>query len=478
MLRASILGPERDWTTYSLFLCHFLSTWNARSYEFASVRSSAAFQCGIVQELMLSGPVHGCVFSGGLDCCFLDVSTTSGSEWCSSLIRYLSGITTSVAIILFASSLGRWVDHAPSRLRTLLTTVSVNRVVVIAACLCWSLIVNSGGEMSESVIADPDSATAEPRPLKIHQMKDLLFLVILLLGIAERLSRLANLLSIERDWVPTLAAAGMDAKEPQQYDLTHLNAIMGRIDLICKLGSPIAVSAFMSTTGSPRLGCFGLMALNLITWPLEYWTARQVWSGNEQLQELKATDTLSDDGTGGNEGSHDSNLLNGHNSSLWQHASGAIQGLCSWISEYGQSLQQYFATEVWMPSLAMSSLHISVLTFSATLTIFLLHSGFSMRLITLAEVLSAVFELSSTVIFPWGVHFLSSVPTYYAALTEDPEASETTSPTRVSSGVDNELQLSKGLTSAAHQDVGVSRLGMWALGFMLLCLVSTNGPIE
>lgn len=36
------LGSSQDWTTYNLFLCHFLSTWNARSYEFASVLFTAA----------------------------------------------------------------------------------------------------------------------------------------------------------------------------------------------------------------------------------------------------------------------------------------------------------------------------------------------------------------------------------------------------------------------------------------------------
>lgn len=328
--------------------------------------------------------------------------------------------------------------------------------------------------MTESAMADPDSTVDAPRPLKVYQLKDLLFLVILLLGIVERLSRLANLLSIERDWVPTLAAAGMEAKQPQQYDLTHLNAVMARIDLICKLGSPIAMTTFMSTTESPRLGCFGLLALNLITWPLEYWTARQVWTGNEQLQELKARAILSTNETNANESSHAVNFLNGHSSNLWQYLSGLLQGLCKWIGQYGQSLQSYFATEVWMPSLAMSGVHISVLTFSATLTIFLLHSGFSMRLITVADVLTAAFELSSTIIFPLGVRFLSSEPKHYTALREDPEASETISPRPQSSSVEDEMQSGEEHSLTGNENVGVSRLGMWALAFMLLCLVSSR----
>jgi len=357
-------------------------------------------------------------------------------------------------------------------------TVTVNRVAVIAACVCWSLIVTSEGQLAVSATTDPKSKTAEPRPLNVHHLKDLLFLVILLLGVIERLSRLANLLSIERDWVPTLAVAGMDAKQPEQYDLTHLNAIMGRIDLICKIGSPIAISAFMSATDSPRLGCFGLLILNLITWPFEYWTARTVWHGNEQLRGPKSMVSSTVRGMGPHGGSHGSDLLPNFGSSIWPSVTRVPQSLSSWICQYWISLRYYFATEVWMPSLAMTSLHFSVLTFSATLTVFLLHSGFPVRLMTWAEVLSAVFELSSTIVFPWGVRLLGTEANHYTALSETPEVSETLSPIDLSSSVDGDVQPCEGLPLNAHQNVGVSRLGMWALGFMLLCLVSTTRPIR
>ena len=75
-------------------------------------------------------------------------------------------------------------------------------------------------------------------PLKLHQWRDAVFLLILALGIVERLSRLANLVSIERDWVPTMVAAGATDKQHPPYDLSRLNAVMSRVDLICRLGSP------------------------------------------------------------------------------------------------------------------------------------------------------------------------------------------------------------------------------------------------
>ena len=108
----------------------------------------------------------------------------------------ISGITTSVAIILFASSLGRWVDRAPSRLRTLVTTVSVNRIVVIAACVCWAVIIME--KEQEDIPTSTGSATDsyQARPLKLHRWKDAIFILILVLWILERLSRLDKLISI------------------------------------------------------------------------------------------------------------------------------------------------------------------------------------------------------------------------------------------------------------------------------------------
>ncbi|CAF9938656.1 hypothetical protein IMSHALPRED_001040 [Imshaugia aleurites] len=425
------LGSSPDWTIYNLYLCHFLSTWNARSYEFASVLFTAA------------------AFPEGL----------SAASWI--------GITTSLAIIVFASSLGRWVDHAPSRLRTLLTTVSINRVVVIVACVCWVIIITK--DVQEDVpksIGDAIEPT-DARPLKLHQWKDATFLLILALGISERLSRLANLISIERDWVPTMVTAGATDKQQPPYDLSRLNAVMSRIDLICKLGSPIAISAFMSATKSPRLGAILLIGLNLMTWPLEYGTAKIVWQGNEQLREEKVVDVseakdIAVSGSQDGVGFTSDNLLN------------ALKAVLGWFSQYGRSLQQYFSTEVWMPSLAMSTLHFSILTFSSTLIVFLVNSGFSMTLITCAEVLSAAFEMSSTFLFPWAVRVLGNRHPTYIPLSPDDEI-DNNPPSKPSTPLRSTFAIhdpNPDPPSTEHtQTAAVSTLGLLALTLTLLALI-------
>lgn len=337
---------------------------------------------------------------------------------------------------------------------------------MIAACICWAIIIEK--EVLDEVPTSDDATTefTDARPLKLHQWKDAIFLLILMLGILERLSRLANLVSIERDWVPTMVVTASADKQQLPYDLSYLNAVMSRIDLICKLGSPIVISAFMSATQSPRLGAVLLIGLNFLTWPFECWTARLVWQGNEQLRDEKVDGSEVKDFALSRNKNGAGLTLDG----LFK----ASKALLGWIVQYGRSLRQYFSTEIWMPSLAISSLHFSVLTFSSTLIVFLVNSGFSMTLITWAEVLSAAFELSSTFIFPWAVRVLSIKRTAYRPLSDDETTTSTpTTPLRSTFEIQdvNTKPNNEPPSSEQTQTTGVSKLGLLALTLTLLALI-------
>ncbi|KAK6594440.1 iron transporter [Botrytis cinerea] len=178
------LNKAQAWT---LYLSHFLSTWNGRSYEFAAIIFTA-------------------------------------NAWPDTLVAAsIRGIVRTLASICFSSSVGRWVDNSPDRLRILLTTITVNRIAVICASILWFFVVESesnpenGVSLLQSVEDDVKFRDA---------MKIAMFLPILGFGILEGLSANGNMLSMERDWV--VAAA---APEGNEYDLTHLNSSMRRIDL-------------------------------------------------------------------------------------------------------------------------------------------------------------------------------------------------------------------------------------------------------
>lgn len=342
----------------------------------------------------------------------------------------------------------------------------MNRVVVIIACLCWLAILGNHVHNEAPPSEDLDGPKLDARPLAFTQLKDVIFLFLIALGIIERLSRFANVVSIERDWVPTLANNGIDDKQSVRYDLTHLNAVMARIDLVCRLGSPIAISIFMALTKFSRLGALGLIVINLITWPLEYWTARTVWDRVDRLRQSNPATSACIKEISAVESSRSNDETHTRISfkSCWRALLDATEALSLWFVQYGSGLRQYFTTDVWKPSLAMTGLHFSVLTFSSTLIVFLVQSGFSMRIITCAEVVSATFELSSTYLFPWGVRFLSTQDTEYLPLKDVDDGIETNLASDETTDL-GESSLEK------RQEEGVSRLGLIALVLMLICLV-------
>lgn len=140
----------------------------------------------------------------------------------------------------------------------------------------------------------------------------------------------------------------------------------------------------------------------------------------------------------------------------------------TWLRAYYTSLQRYFSTSVWMPSIALQSIHFSVLSWSGVLTVFLVQSGFTLNLIMWGEILSAIFELSSTVVYPWGIRVLSigSEATYVAL--KDQSSDPDPSMDENDHEGDDHAQAS---AREVDQRVGASRLGLVAILQMLLSLV-------
>jgi solute carrier family 40 (iron-regulated transporter), member 1 len=323
-----------------LYLNHTLSAWNARSYGFAAVLFTAA------------------AYPKGLRA--------------ASLI----GISTSVTAICFGSAIGRWIDNGPSRLRTLLTTVAINRCSIIAACVLWFLIVG-GRPKADSVPGSGDTVS-----LLHGNMKTVAFGILLLLGVTESLSRNANVITIERDWVPVLAPV----VSPTGYNLAHVNAVMARIDMISKLIAPIVISAALSIIPI-REGVVAMALLNSISLVGEFWSALHLWAMCPELAEKRIPDHC--------------DLPADHNH---DNCSAKKE---SFIAGYISSLKLYFGSSVWRPSLAMTVTHASILSLSSVTVVFLLHSGYSLRLVTVGEALSAIFELSSTFLVPFRVQKIS-----------------------------------------------------------------------
>ena len=295
----------------------------------------------------------------------------------------------------------------------------------------------------------------------------------------EKLSRGTNILCMERDWVPTLANPCVDASSPTPYDLTYLNTVMRRIDMLCKLIAPLAVSTFISTVGSERIAVAVVAGISTLSWGLECGCVQQVWKQNGRLRAQK--DAAHDTRKGGNANDPMQLSLHGYMKvSSAHHARDLVLKIVSEvlgsIRAYVNSLQDYFNTAVWIPSVCAAIPHASVLTFSGTMITYLLNAGLSLNMVTGARASGAIFEIGSTFIFPWAVGILSSA-TEHTTSGHGMEEYQCLDAGNPSSRVDDSSRKEEDQDLDFKQNVpnpegGTVRVGCWSICFLCLSLVS------
>lgn len=271
-------------------------------------------------------------------------------------------------------------------------------------------------------------------------IKNLLFSMILGCGILETLSAAGNTLCMERDWV---VVASSPAGKP--YDLTQLNSIMRRIDLICKLIAPIFISSIVSARNIGT-GVLVVGGMSTCSFLVEWWCAKRVWDGNPRLRAQKDRVVLDSDS--------DSNFVS--DLSLWARIIRSLR-------QYAKDFEEYFSSIVWVPSLALALLHVSALAYSATLVTFLLNAGLSLGTITIARAAGSIVEISSTIVTPIGVDYLSKAKNHGKFPQTGDRTSEESAVPLLDGYVDPE---------ETSNEVGVFRLGLWGISWQLLNLVS------
>ncbi|KAE8453801.1 hypothetical protein EG329_009313 [Mollisiaceae sp. DMI_Dod_QoI] len=385
---------------YNLYTSHFLSTWNIRTYEFAAIIFTQAAYPNTLRPAAIRGTVR------------------------------------TLASICFTSMVGRWVDHNSNRLKTLISTISVNRVAVISASVLWFFIVEPTTGTIDSTYGSVYAGLPFPELLKGG-----IFALILMLGILEILSGQGNMLSMERDWVVTVAAP---AGRP--YDLTHLNAVTKRIDLICKLLAPILISVIISATNN-KVGVLIVGGMSTCSWFLEVFCARIVWNKNPKLQAAKPFKRQV------------------------QQESQARRNLFIRVVEgfhqYAQDFKNYFSTRVWIPSLSLALLYFSALAYSSNFITFMINAGISLEVITIARALGSVVEISSTLVTPVGVRVLGNAINHGRFRGRDRTASRAALlQHETESDEEDRNEVEKW-----RAETGCERLGLWGLSWQFANLI-------
>ncbi|KAK8089125.1 Solute carrier family 40 member 1 [Apiospora hydei] len=382
-----------------LYVSHAFSTWNARGYEFAAILFTAA--------------------------AYPDTLVAAALRM---IIIYL-------AMIVLSSSIGGWVQNAPDRLRTLLTTVAVNRTSVIIGSLFWLLI------LSQEDLVKGETVFVLP---KNDGLKHVIFVVAVAFGIIERLSSSGNLISMERDWVVTVAAA-----PGRPYDLTHLNAVMRRIDLVCKPVSPILISVVISASGSVRIGVLYSALTSLVSIPIEIVSAKGVWNSSPVLRVPKSRKAPSGSGAA--------------SVSAPTPATGLAVPWTSRVRQCFVGFEMYFSTTVWVPSIALALLHFNMMTWRATFITYLINIGYSLPTITLARAMGSVFEISSTVATPLGIQYMGKAYGQHRSLAGEEDELEV-------GLIESNEQQQQQHTVDGQTLVGLQRFGLWGVSWQVLNL--------
>ena len=185
---------------------------------------------------------------------------------------------------------------------------------------------------------------------------------------------------------------------------------MKRIDMLCKLIAPLAISALMTILRSEKIVAAVLATVSILSWVFECWCVQQVWNENSRLRApkffihdaSKDPETTSHFQSDRNSDTKDQSTVDTPN--LLLKVSIYVKRLAS---AHVDGLRYYLSTPVWIPSFCAAVPHASVLTYSGTLMTYLLNSGFLLNTVTIARFTGALFEIGSTFVYPRAVRVLS-----------------------------------------------------------------------
>lgn len=272
------------------------------------------------------------------------------------LIRALSAV-------LLSPKIGHLIDSS-SRLPLIRLSILGQRIAVVASCAIFLVLFHKKASLY--------GLTLTP-----------FFILLVLLACMEKLCSILNTIAIERDWVVVIAAEDASVLE-------NLNAQMRRIDLSCKMLAPLAVALLDGWSAS--MAVWMILITNTVSVGIEYpllaRTFRQVPSlGETRLTPVDGGNTRADASPEPEQG------LNTSTNTFW--------GRC--FALRCTSLGFYMRQSAFLPSLALSILYLTVLSFSGQMITFLLaltDPKISSTSLGLLRTLSTVSEISSTFIAP------------------------------------------------------------------------------
>ncbi|POR31465.1 Solute carrier family 40 member 1, partial [Tolypocladium paradoxum] len=175
---------------------------------------------------------------------------------------------------------------------------------------------------------------------------------------------MANMVAVERDWVVVMTEGDEDWRRV-------VNARLRRIDLLCKLLGPLAISVVAMV--STLMAIWTLLGMNVVSVLIEYVCIARVY---KSVPALRRTPSGHDDTPP--DPRH-------HPSRSWLNALLPLS-----------SLPFYARHPALLPSLALALLYLTVLSFSGQMITFLLSVGYTPLHVGVARTASTAVELAAT----------------------------------------------------------------------------------
>nr|DAD39365.1 TPA_asm: hypothetical protein HUJ06_013688 [Nelumbo nucifera] len=325
-----------------LYVGHFLTRWGTRMWEF----SVGLYMIHIWPKSLLFAAIYG--------------------------------VVESASAALFGPIIGRWVDR--------LTYVQVLRLWLLTQNLSFII---AGGATVALIFHSSLKSISFVAFIS-------LFVLTTVSGAIGVLSTLAGTILIEREWVVIIS----EGQPPEVR--TKMNAVIRRIDLICKLFAPV-ISGFIISFISLKASAVTLALWNTVSVWLQFWLLMSVYNGIPSLSERsqkritrpRPNDPLEDPSISQKGNSKDDEESSGAeqkgNSKLVNRIL-PMQCIEAWIV--------YLKQDIVLPGVALALLYFTVLSFGRLMTAALKWMGMPAYVIGIARGVSATIGIAATVVYP------------------------------------------------------------------------------
>ncbi|KAI0640034.1 Ferroporti-1 [Trametes polyzona] len=282
------------------------------------------------------------------------------------------GFATTGSATLLSGWAGRLVDKHHN--------LRIVRASIIAAKLAASMMYAGSLVLLYRLFPLTDTARPWSTPLASG-----MFAVIVMGGCAHNLAGVTISVAVERDWVTTIAASSPE-------HLTTLNTYMRRIDLLCKLIAPLFVS-LLTTAASYRFAAIFLCVVEAVCLFFELIWTEISYRRFPALHEAQAAKE-----TAQRVRSRDEDHREPQSVPFW---SGVQQQTTRKLKEALHDWHDFAQHPVFLSSVAISSLYLTVLSFDGTMLSYLKAHTYSDSFLAGIRGLNVVAGLLGTMAMPF-----------------------------------------------------------------------------